>query len=58
MTWAGLVGICTALGAALAYVTSALPHGFAGDLTYAGVALAGIDRFATMMENRAVVKKG
>ena len=51
MSYAAIVGILTALGAALSYVTGALPHGFASDLTYAGVALTATDRFMLALEN-------
>lgn len=54
MTWAGLVGICTALSNALAYVTGALPHNYAKWAFFAGLGLTAVDRFATSMENMAV----
>lgn len=51
MSYAAIVGILTALGAALSYVSGALPHSFAADLTYAGVALTAADRFVLGLEN-------
>ena len=51
MSYAAVVGILTALGAALSYVSGALPHSFAADLTYAGVALTAGDRFVLALEN-------
>jgi hypothetical protein len=51
VSYAAVVGILTALGAALSYVSGALPHGFAADLTYAGVALTAADRFVLALEN-------
>lgn len=51
MSYAALVGILTALGAALSYVSGALPHSFAANLTYAGVALTATDRFVLALEN-------
>lgn len=57
MTWAGFIGVCTAVSNMLAYVTGALPHAYAQWLSLAGIAVIGIDRFATSMENASVGRK-
>ena len=57
MTWAGLVGICTALANVLAYVTNALPHNYARWAFFAGIGLTAIDRLATSFENMSIGAK-